>query len=320
VNVLIVIVNYRTADLTLACLERLAAEQREFTAMRAIVVDGASGDGSAERLAAALDGEGWTWAELLVLERNGGFAFANNAAIRRAMIGEPKPDFVLLLNPDTLPRPDAVQNLARFMLSHPEIGIAGSRLEEPDGTPQRTAHGRVSPLSELDSAARLGLVSRLLKRHIVSPPVRDAAHECDWVSGASMIVRREVFDRIGLLDEGFFLYFEEVDLCRRAKRAGWSVWYAPVSRVVHLEGSSTGISREGETRPAYWYESRRRYFLKSYGLAGLIAADLLWAFGRATLMLRRALRLGGSTAGDPRRFARDLLGGDLRALLRGGVA
>jgi hypothetical protein len=131
-----------------------------------------------------------------------------------------------------------------------------------------------------------------------------------------MMVRREVFEQIGLLDEGYFLYFEELDFCERARAAGWEVWHEPRARIVHLEGASTGISQPGRRRPAYWYDSRRRFFLKRYGVRGLIAADVCWAAGRSLLLLRRLLRLGGSTEGDPLKFSRDLLIGDLRSLLR----
>jgi GT2 family glycosyltransferase len=133
-----------------------------------------------------------------------------------------------------------------------------------------------------------------------------------------MLIRTDVIRQVGLLDEGYFLYFEEVDFCHRARSAGWTVWYVPDSRVVHLEGASTGVTVTGRRRPAYWYDSRRRYFLKHFGKAGLVAADVLLTIGRASYLVRRALRLGASSASsDPRHFMKDLIGGDLRALLSG---
>ena len=137
-----------------------------------------------------------------------------------------------------------------------------------------------------------------------------------------MGIRRETLDAVGTLDEGFFLYFEEVDYCSRARRLGWSCWFVPRARVVHLEGAATGIKSGRQRRPAYWYASRRRFFTKRYGVAGLLAADALWSLGRLTLVLRRALRLGGHHVRDsePRDFAFDLLVGDLRALLRGELS
>jgi hypothetical protein len=143
---------------------------------------------------------------------------------------------------------------------------------------------------------------------------------CEWVSGASLMLRRGVIEAIGLLDEGFFLYFEEVDYCLRARQAGWEVWYVPESRVVHFEGASTGIRTASRRRPSYWFASRRRFFAKHYGIAGLVAADALWAVGHASLRARRTLGLGrGGDIPDPPGIAKDLLWGDLQALVRGKV-
>src|SRR5277367_5597369 len=102
---------------------------------------------------------------------------------------------------------------------------------------------------------------------MVAPEPRAAAHRTDWVNGASMMVRREVFDSIGLMDEKFFLYYEETDFCLRALEAGWPTWTVPSSRVVHLEGQSTGATGAIAKRkrvPKYWFDSRRRYFRKHH--------------------------------------------------------
>ena len=167
---------------------------------------------------------------------------------------------------------------------HPHVGIAGSRLEELDGTPQRSAFRFHSPLSELEGSLKLGLVSRLLGGWVVAPPAIDQAFETDWVSGASMIIRREVFRDVGLLDEGYFTYFDDIDFCFNARKAGWPTWYVPASHVVHLVGQSTGVSGKGSNRlPSYLFEARRRYYLKNHGRlyaamadAGLIIGGSLW--------------------------------------------
>lgn len=134
-----------------------------------------------------------------------------------------------------------------------------------------------------------------------------------------MAIRREVLDAVGPFDEGFFLYYEEVDFCRRAAAAGWQCWLVADARVVHFEGASTGITLARRRTPAYWFASRRRFFLKSYGVAGLLAADVLRLVGRASLVVRRALGLGGrrGEAEEPLRQTRDLLASDARALLSG---
>ncbi|MDP2788003.1 MAG: glycosyltransferase family 2 protein [Pseudomonadota bacterium] len=315
----IVIVNYRTADLAVDCLRSLAPQIGDLGGGRVVVVDNASGDGSVEKLSAAIAREGWSgWAEVMPLERNGGFAFGNNTGIRAALAAPERVDQVLLLNPDTVARPGAIKALVAFMAAHPRAGIAGSLLENAEGGVECSAHRTPSPLSELDAGARLGVLTRLLARHAVSPPARSEAHACDWVSGASLMLRREVLEQIGPMDEGYFLYFEEIDFCCRARQAGWSVWYVPKSRVMHLEGAATGIGARAKRRAGYWYDSRRRFFIKQHSIAGLVAADALWAAGRLLFLLRRGLRLGAQRqTNDPQWFMFDLLWGDLRALARG---
>jgi GT2 family glycosyltransferase len=316
----IVIVNYRTADLAVDCLRSLAPQAGDLGGGRVLIADNASGDGSVEKLQAAIAAAGWTsWAAVLPLPKNGGFAYGNNAGIRAALGAGQPADYVMLLNPDTVVRPGAIRALVGFMAAHPEAGIAGSLIENPDGDADRSAHRLPSPLGELDGAARLGVLSRLLHRYAVSPPLRGTAHECDWVSGAAMIVRRQVLEQVGLLDEGYFLYFEEVDFCCRTRNAGWQVWYVPQARVLHLEGAATGIRAAAKRRPAYWYDSRRRFFVKHHGVPGLLAADLLWAAGRLSYLVRLALGLA-KRGNDPRYFMFDLLWGDLRALLGGQVS
>ena len=176
-----------------------------------------------------------------------------------------------------------------------------------------------SPLGELEGAAELGVLSRLLSRHVVSPPLRDDTHACDWVSGACMAIRRETLDAVGGFDDKYFLYFEEVDFCRRAARAGWTCWFVADARVVHFEGAATGIKTARRRLPPYWFDSRRRFFLKSYGSAGLLAADALRCLGRASLLLRRALGLGGrrNAEREPMRVTLDLIASDARAWRRG---
>ncbi len=312
----VVIVNYRTPDLVVDCLHSIAPEPGKTSDIRVALVDNASGDGSAEKLRETILKNGWTpWVQLLPQTRNGGFAFGNNAGIREALRQSPDLDYILLLNPDTIARPGAIQSLSDFLDAHLEAGVAGSLLENTNGSVEPSAHIAPSALGELESGARLALLSRLLLRYRVTPPPQEAAHACDWVSGASLMLRRGVIDAIGEMDEEFFLYFEEVDYCSRARNAGWQVWFEPASRVVHLEGASTGIGQTVRRRPSYWFDSRRRYFVKHSGIAGLLLADVCWLIGRASLAMRRTLRLGrGGEKQDPPWFTLDLLSGDLKAL------
>jgi len=314
--VFVAIVNYRTGAMVAECLASLASQVVLLRGGRAIVVDNASGDDSVAVIKAAIVANGWSdWAEVLAAPRNGGFAYGNNRAIERARELDPRHAAVVFLNPDTVVRAGALRALLSHLDSHVDAGIVGATIEDEHGARQRSAHPFPSPLTEFVAGSQLGIAARLVG---VSALAESRSQRCDWVSGAAFVVRREVFERIGGLDEGYFLYFEEVDFCRRARRAGWSCWTVADARVVHREGSATGI-RETRRRPAYWFESRRRYFTRAHGTLGLIAADLLWAMGRASYLARRVVGLGGAPKLEavPPRFALDLLLGDARAIVRG---
>jgi hypothetical protein len=308
-RLIVVIVNYRTPDLTIDCLRSLVSEVRSLPGTRVVVSDNDSGDGSVEKIGTAIKTEGWgDWVSLMPLERNGGFAFGNNAVIRPILQSTNPPPYILLLNPDTIVHPGALQALIDFMDEHPKVGIAGSRLEEPDGTPQCSAFRFHTVFSELDSGLNLGIVSKLLSRWVVWPPIPEEACQTDWVAGASMIVRREVFEAVGLMDEEYFMYYEEMDFCLQAKKAGWSCWYVPKSRVVHLVGQSSGVTdtkRPPKRRPQYWFDSRRRYFLKNYGWLYTALADAIWASSFALWRLRRAIQ--GKPDTDPPQVLSDFL-------------
>jgi GT2 family glycosyltransferase len=305
----VVIVNYRTPGLVIDCLRSLEPEVRAGEDYRVVVVENDSRDGSAEAIAAAIHSGGWQgWATLRALDRNAGFAGGNNAALGPILTVPRAPDYVLLLNPDTVVRPGAVRALVEFMERHPRIGIAGSRLEYPDGTPQRSAFRFPTIWSEFENGIRLGPISRLLRSRMVAPPVEDQPHPTDWLAGASMIVRRGVFDDIGLMDDQYFLYFEEVDFFLRARRAGWRSWYVPASRVVHLVGQSTGVTdvkKPAKRVPRYWFESRWRYFTKNHGAAYRFVADVAWAAGFTLWRIRR--RLQGKPDNDPPGLLGDFL-------------
>ena len=316
---LVVIVNYRTPSLTIDTLRSLVSEVQALPGTRVVVTDNNSGDGSVEKIGAAIETEGWgEWASLMPLELNGGFAYGNNAAIRPALHSTNPPPYILLLNPDTIVRPRALQVLVDFMNKHPDVGIAGSRLEDPDGTPQRSAFRFHTAFSELDFGLRLGIVSKLLSKWVVAPPVSDETYQTDWVAGASMIIRREVFEAAGLMDEDYFMYYEEMDFCLQAKKAGWSCWYVPESRVVHLVGQSSGVTdtkRPPKRLPQYLFDSRRRYFIKNYGWLYAALADHAWASGFALWRLRRVIQRKPDN--DPPKVFGDFLRNSV--LFRGAV-
>jgi N-acetylglucosaminyl-diphospho-decaprenol L-rhamnosyltransferase len=293
-RLLVIVLNYRTASLVQDCLESLVDEVQAVPGTRVIVTDNASPDDSLTQISTAITSHGWQdWVTLIPLERNGGFAYGNNAPIREALQSGEAPPYFLLLNPDTVVRPGALTALVEFMEQHPNVGIAGSRLEDLDGTPQISAFRFHTPISELDQGLRLGVVSKLLKPWLVAPPVSETDCPTDWVAGASMIVRRQVFEQVGLMDEDYFMYYEETDFCRQAKQAGWPCWYVPESRVVHLVGQSSGVTdtkQPPKRLPKYWFESRRRYFLKNYGWPLAALTDLIWVLSFISWRLRTAVQ------------------------------
>lgn len=290
----IAIVNYRTGRLAIDCLASIISDPSLPSSARVMVVDAVSDDGSSEMIAEAIEANGWAErVALSVLPKNGGFAYGNNWAIKAADALWGKARAYLLLNPDTIVRVGAIGALTQFLDAHPEAGIVGSSLEDPDGTRQACSFRFPSVFSEFESEARLGPVTRILRRWRVVLPVGDAPNRADWVSGASMLVRREVFDKIGWMDEGYFLYYEELDFCRRAVLDGWECWTVPQSRVIHLCGQATGITAKGvkpKRRPAYWFDSRNRYFDKHHGHWGRAAADLAWISGQAVWGVRQLLQ------------------------------
>ena len=294
VNLAIIIVNFRTANLTIGCMSSLLDDPALPDGTHVMIVDGASGDGSAEDISAEIerrDAQGRV--SLLALDVNGGFAYANNRGIEAVREKFGGADFFLLLNPDTVVYPSAIACLVAFARSRPKVGIAGSRLEDPDGTPQACAFRFLSVASEFESEVRIGPVSRLLNRWSVVPQeLPSEPSRIDWVSGASMLVLSDVLEDVGLLDEAYLLYYEELDLTLRAARAGWECWHVPQSRVIHLVGQATGVSkREGAAprRPRYWFDSRRRYFVKNHGRLYAFMADMAWTCGYLGWRVRQFL-------------------------------
>ena len=214
------------------------------------------------------------------------FSAGNNLGIKAVIA-----DAYLLLNSDTIVRPGAIKSLLEAMQAHPEAGLISPRLEWPDGTPQISCFRYHSPVSELIASAATGPITKLLKNYDVPIPVSDTPIEPHWTSFACVLIRREVIEQIGLMDEGYFMYFDDVDYCRRARNAGWKILHWPQARVVHLRGGSGSVKADlaARKRPkSYLYASRSRYFTKFYGPFGLLLANLFWLAGR-TISLGREL-------------------------------
>ena len=283
VPVAVVIVNYRTPELAAICARSLAAERASLPGLEVMLVDNASGDGSPERMAAALSDlidEGFV--TLLPLALNGGFGWGNNLALLRLTARTTPPEFVMLVNPDCEVEPGAIRCLVEEMRAHPQCGVVGCQLVNPDGSLSGSAFRFHNVTTEFIRGARISAFHRLLG---VKPVLieSDVPVEADWVTGAACMFRVAALAEVGLFDHGFFLYFEEVELAHRLRSAGWTARHVPSSRVKHIGGAATGVREakavSGPSVPVYWFQARRRYFTRAYGAGTALAASLAWLAG-----------------------------------------
>jgi hypothetical protein len=242
----VVIVSYRCGDMVRRCLQSLR-EHPPADGLRITVVDNASGDGTADVVRREFP-------EVRLIEHVG-FSAANNLVLR-----ETSAEYVLVLNPDTRLCEGTLDTLLRLMADNPRIGIAGCRLLQEDGTFDHAARRSFpTPASALGHFLRLGRSSRA--------PARLAAYRApevdegpvDAVNGAFMLMRRSMLDEIGPFDEGYWMYMEDLDLCYRAARAGWTTWYEPSVAAVHIKAGTSGHHRRLRLNYAFHYGMYRYY-------------------------------------------------------------
>ena len=310
-----VTVNYKTADLT---LRGLAAVRPQVVALggRCIVVDNDSQDGSYDKIASAVKEAGWDdHVDVIPAPKNAGFGSGNNLAFAHAARWDDKPEYFYLLNPDAYPEEGTVAHLVQFMDAHDNAGLAGSRVRHPDGSLRLSAFRFPTVLSEVEQALHFSLTSRLLDSYKVVPDAPEHTCEVDWVSGASVMLRRAMLDELSGFDETFFLYFEETDLSLRAKRAGWATWYVVECEAEHIGQVSTGMKSKTKRRPQYWFESRAHYIAKNHGRWKLLLANS--AYVSASLLHKVRKRLNPSKDdGEPPHFFRDFVDFNFRGRLR----
>ena len=281
----IIIVNYRTPAMTIECLTSLMSVLPDIS-VSIIIVDNDSGDDSVNIIS--------QWCEVndvnsvvrvIGSSKNLGFSGGNNLGIKSV-----KADFYLLLNSDTLVKKNALELLMEAAIADPKVGLVTPGLENIDGEKQISCFQSISPISEFVSAANTGPLSKLFSKYIVPIPVINNISSPIWSSFACVLVKKEVFDAIGLLDDGFFMYFEDAEYCYRAKQNGWKTINIPSSHVIHLGGKSSSFKDDTHFRkrlPRYYYEARARYFYKLYGRIGLVVANLCWWAGRLVSKLRQ---------------------------------
>ena len=293
IRTLVVIVDFRSTTVLLDCLQSLASEARADASIHVAICQNGSGDGSDELLREAIRSRGWeSWCSLLVLDHNRGFTGGNNAILEPALRWPEPPEFLLLLNPDTVPCSGMVGAMVRSLELNPNWGFVGPVMTFADGMQHASCFRDIRPINEFLHAAGTGPIDRLFRKWIVSTPFphREAPHE--WITFACAMTRREVLQETGLLDEGYFAYFDDADLCWRARRAGWTIGHCRATSCVHLKGTSSGVHKlraERKPSPAYQMRGRARYFAKRHGIAGLWLANLCWHAGRAVSWTRELI-------------------------------
>jgi hypothetical protein len=284
-----IVVNYNTGRLLpdmFAALDRAA----NGIDMRCILVDNASSDDSMAVLR-----DSFPHQLVLANESNVGFGRANNQALPYVDGG-----YVLLLNTDAFVAPDTLSGTIEYMESHPECGVLGVRLIGRDGVLQPCCRYFPTPLNVF--LARTGLGRFFPWVRMVDDMDWDHAsvRECDWVPGCYYLVRREVIDKVGLFDPRYFLYYEEVDHCRRVKDAGWKVVFYPHTSVVHIGGESAKsvgeLTEGGRQISALQIESELLYFRKHHGRLGLALHMVLVSLGDLVLAAKALARGRGVAA------------------------
>lgn len=281
------IINYRTGEMTIAAVASVLDALGDRPA-RVVVVDNASGDGSADEIAAWIEATGDGRVELVRSETNSGFSGGHN----QGMAAAPGADFYLILNSDALLRPGFFDAIEAAAAAHPRAGLIAARLEYEDGTPQQSCFRFASAASELMRGARTGPVTALLKRHVVALDLPPNPAEIEWASFACILLRGEMVRAIGPMDEGYFLYFEDAEYALRARRAGWGVIYEPKARAVHFRGGSGPVKKMQAAKkrmPAYYWRSRTRFLRQAHGPLGPLLGNLAWILGRAIAQTRRLL-------------------------------
>jgi N-acetylglucosaminyl-diphospho-decaprenol L-rhamnosyltransferase len=290
IDVSIVIVNWNVRDLLRRCLHSIA--QHPVPSTEVIVVDNASTDGSVDMVRAEFPA-----VHLVVNAGNRGFPAAINQGISLA-----RGRYVLLLNPDTELVGDALGTMVAFADEHLDVGVVGPQLLNPDGSvqPSRRRFPTLATAFFESTWLQPCAPRRLLERYYLSDQPDDEVQDVDWLMGAALMARREGIERVGPMDERFFMYSEELDWCRRFREAGWRVVYLPTAQILHHEGKSS--EQVLPARHIHFQTSKVRYFRKYHGriiaeaLRLFLLGNYMWQLGlegaKWLVGHRRSLRAG----------------------------
>jgi len=299
-NLLVVIVCYRVVELTIDCLKSLEPQIRDVPRTRVVICENGTGTHAVEQLHSSIAANGWSnWVILQAITPNVGFTGGNNAVLRDAMNSSTPPKYFLLLNADTIVQPGALKCLYDAIERAPDVGITGPVMVGLDGKQQSSCFRDHSTASEFLRGANSGRINRLFSRDYFQLAPPNGVTHFDWISFACAMIRSDVLRDIGLLDEGYFLYYDDADYCRMARRAGWKIGCCKAAQVVHLEGQSNELpekARVRERKPRYYYVSRARYFGKHLGTVGLWGANIAWSAGSAIAAVGRMIGSQGIKA------------------------
>ena len=318
-RVAVIIINYGTAELAIAAVDSVLARHHDGHPVEVPLLDNASPGDDAAVLSETHAARGWGGRVRLWLEtENHGFGRGNNRVLRALAGGAAPADHVFLLNPDAMLQNEAIAILADRLDANPQAAAAGAGIALPSGDPVTAAFRFPSVGSEFAQAVNFGPLSRIFGTQLVPLPADHPDGPVDWVSGAAVMMRVSVLERLGGFDPDFFLYHEEVELMFRMRKSGHDVLYVPAARVTHAEGAATGIKggrSRRKPRPAYWYDSWRLYHLKTQGRRGAVRSGLAWMAGAALNVPLAALR--GQEPYAPKGFFGDFTRLVLRPLLLG---
>jgi N-acetylglucosaminyl-diphospho-decaprenol L-rhamnosyltransferase len=289
-NLSIVVVSWNVRNLLRRCLASVATSRDELP-IEVIVVDSASADGSADMVEAE-----FPWVQVLRQNENVGFSRGSNLGLAEA-----SGRILLLLNPDTEVVADALARMVHYLEAHSRVGALGPMLLYPDGRIQSSRRRFPTLATALFESTWLQPVAppSLLRRYYVLDRPDDAISEVDWVTGACLMVRREAYEAAGPLDEGYFMYSEEMEWQRRIQTTGWRIIYYPEAKVIHHEGKSS--EQVAAERHIYFQSSKLRYF---YHYHGRLAGRLLRAFLLLSYTWQLLLEAGKGALGHKRPLRR----------------
>jgi GT2 family glycosyltransferase len=284
-KVAVCIINYRTAEMTLQCVESALVALKGING-RVVVVDNDSGDGSIAVI------EEWlgqqpkgTPVDFIKSTTNSGFSGGNNQCIAAC-----DAEYYLLLNSDALVRPEFFRGLLAAADNNPDAGLFAPLITYDDGERQISCFRFHSPQSEFLRSAQLGIFSRLLHRRAIPITGDPTTADIEWASFACIALRQAMVTQIGPMDEGYFLYFEDVEYCMRARKSGWKIMHVPKAQAIHFRGGSGPVKaliKQKARLPRYYYCSRTRFLYQGYGRLGLLAANLLWYVGQGFQQMGR---------------------------------